>query len=217
MTGGWKVGRLGSGTTESLPGVYALPNNIVQREQSLFSSRRNAGRICGMCRRSRRIGSISGRASTPHPSRNLPPSCSAAWTGRTLRRTWRYSRRTKRCSRRRRKLVSTAIIAVLAGCRGGLLPNPSGNAEDLARFIAVPVEERLAQAKVAGDLRFLGVYDYALSVPGVPDYHEEYWPRRGVLPIPGTSDFPHSERESELNDQARAYALEYNRLLLRRP
>jgi hypothetical protein len=114
------------------------------------------------------------------------------------------------------RLFLSAILATfLAACSGGVLPRPSGNLDDLEKFIAVPVEERFAQAQAAGDLRFIGVYDFALSVPGVPNYHEEHWPGTGVLPIPGTSDFHESDRESELNEQARAYALEYNKLLLR--
>jgi hypothetical protein len=95
-----------------------------------------------------------------------------------------------------------------------LLPRPSGDLTDLEAFISVPVLERFARAQDDGDRRFLGVYDYSLCVPGVPNYHEDYWPSVGVLPIPGTSDMVQSDRESELNDQAAAYALEYNRLLL---
>jgi hypothetical protein len=110
-----------------------------------------------------------------------------------------------------------AVIALLLGCSSGAFPRPSGSVDDLAAFISVPVEERFAEAQAAGDTRFLGVYDFALSVPGVPNYHDAYWPGIGVLPIPGTSDFPQSEHESELNDQARSYALEYNKLVLRRP
>ena len=116
-----------------------------------------------------------------------------------------------------KRLGGTAAIAILLGCSSGAFPRPSGDANDLEAFISVPVQERFAQAQAAGDTRFLGVYDYALSVPGVPNYHDDYWPRRGVLPIPGTSDSVHSEHESELDDQARSYALEYNQLLLRHP
>jgi hypothetical protein len=114
-----------------------------------------------------------------------------------------------------RLLLGAILATFLAACSSGVFPRPSGNLDDLEKFIAIPVEERFAQARAAGDRRFIGVYDFALSVPGVPNYHEEYWPGTGVLPIPGTSDSHESDRESELNEKARAYALKCNALLLR--
>jgi hypothetical protein len=113
------------------------------------------------------------------------------------------------------RVFVSAIVATLlaAACESGVSPPPARNVAELEAFINVPVQERLAQARVAGDQRFLGVYDYALSIPGGPDNGSAAG-GRGVLPIPGTSDTPRSERESELNAKARAYALRYNELLL---
>jgi hypothetical protein len=111
-----------------------------------------------------------------------------------------------------RVLVSAVVATVLAGCHSGVAPRTTASVDDLERFIGVPLEERLAAARAAADGRFLGVYGYTLSVPGVPD-NESDAAGRGVLPIPGTSDSRRSERESELNAKALAYALRYNELL----
>jgi hypothetical protein len=104
--------------------------------------------------------------------------------------------------------------AVLLAAGGELLASDDDAVAELRAFIAVPVNHRLESALAKGDVRFLGVYGYALEVPGVPKSETDRISTNGVLPIPGTSDALVSEEHGTLNDEAREYAAQYNRLLL---
>jgi hypothetical protein len=104
--------------------------------------------------------------------------------------------------------------AVLLAAGGELLASEDDPVAELRAFIAVPVKDRLESALEAGDLRFLGVYGYALEVPGVSNSETDRISKNGVLPIPGTSDALVSEEHGALNDEAREYAAQYNGLLL---
>ena len=84
----------------------------------------------------------------------------------------------------------------------------ASDAEKIRAFLAVPLETRLEGALDTSDRRYLGVYGYSLEVPGVPASEVPH-PEGTVLAIPGTSD----DGDLDLNDRARAYAAEYNRLL----
>lgn len=105
-------------------------------------------------------------------------------------------------------------VAVLLAAAGELLASEADPVAELRAFIAVPVEDRLESALGAGDVRFLGVYGYALEVPGVPKSETDRISKNGTLPIPGTSDALVSEEHGTLNDEAREYAAQYNGLLL---
>jgi len=104
--------------------------------------------------------------------------------------------------------------AVVLAAGGELLASDDGPVAELRAFIAVPVKDRLESALGAGDLRFLGVYGYALEVPGVPKSEADRISKNGVLPIPGTSDALVSEEHGGLNDEVREYAAQYNGLVL---
>ncbi len=67
----------------------------------------------------------------------------------------------------------------------------------------------------SGDNRFVGVWGYALEVPGVPDYDELYSESNGVKVIAGTSDnFEVMGDDAYHNTFSRNYARGYNSLLL---
>lgn len=83
------------------------------------------------------------------------------------------------------------------------------DADDIREFLAVPIETRVSSAIKAGDHRYLGVNGYALEVPGFADAS---FPAGAVLVIPGTSD----DGDPALNESAREYAAQYNRLLKER-
>jgi hypothetical protein len=112
------------------------------------------------------------------------------------------------------------FFAVLAGAlllSGGddLVAIENDSVVELRAFISVPVRDRLDSALGAHDLRFLGVYGYSLEVPGVPETEAARISKNGVLAIPGTSDAVVSEEHGTLDEKARAYATEYNALLVR--
>ena len=65
-----------------------------------------------------------------------------------------------------------------------------------------------------GDLRFVGLMGYALSVPGVPDFEEKYSRSNGVKIIEGTSDSYNNTAELLENEFYEEYAKRYNALLL---
>ena len=99
--------------------------------------------------------------------------------------------------------VSTAVCLVLLASSA-----IASDADEIRDFLSVPVHARLTAALEAKDHRYLGVYGFSLEVPGVPD-SELRGSENPVLVIPGTSD----HGEFELNERARKYAAEYNRLL----
>ena len=110
--------------------------------------------------------------------------------------------------------VALLASVVLLAAGGEVLAREGDPVAELRAFIAVPVKDRLESALAAPDLRFLGVYGYALEVPGVPKSETGRISKYGVLPIPGTSDALASEEHGTLNDEAREYAAQYNALLL---
>jgi hypothetical protein len=100
------------------------------------------------------------------------------------------------------------LLAVLL-----LAPSSSfaGQASTLRAFLSVPVPERLEGALRERDYRVLGVAGFTVETPGVTGELARVY---GILIIPGTSDGIESPEHGELNERARAYALEYNRALL---
>lgn len=72
----------------------------------------------------------------------------------------------------------------------------------------------LAQSIMRGDLRFVGIYGYALSVPGVAGgAGSRIVALKGVNAVEGTSDFIGPE-QARLQPLAVRYAARYNTLLL---
>jgi len=73
----------------------------------------------------------------------------------------------------------------------------------------------LRQAVLRHDLRFIGIHDFSLSVPGTPgDGFNPLVDLKGINAVEGTSDSPQTGQESRLQDIAERYALRYNRSLL---
>lgn len=67
-------------------------------------------------------------------------------------------------------------------------------------------------AYASGDRKLLGVYGYALEVPGLSGNPDNY--RYGIRPLDGTSDTACDDQERSLNSNARAYAKKYNEEIL---
>lgn len=65
------------------------------------------------------------------------------------------------------------------------------------------------QALKAHDLRFLGIYDFSVDVPGM-DAHKDAVRERGVKMIDGTTDAPCDEEHGKMIKDVRRYAESYN-------
>jgi len=84
----------------------------------------------------------------------------------------------------------------------------------LGKYAHANPEKDFETARRKGDLRFVGMMGYGLSVPGVPDYEKTYAKSVGVKIIPGTTDAITSQKQSQLEEAVRLYAKRYNQLLL---
>ncbi|MEO8896298.1 MAG: hypothetical protein ABI450_10490 [Rhizomicrobium sp.] len=81
------------------------------------------------------------------------------------------------------------------------------------------VKTAASDAKAAlarGDKRLLAVYGFTLSVPGGPQQGDAHIWRdtTGLRILDGTSDAIHGEAGRRFNDNARAYAEKYNKVML---
>jgi hypothetical protein len=76
-----------------------------------------------------------------------------------------------------------------------------------------PVSD-FATAKAKGDVAFLGMKGYAITVPGVPDYDEKYAKFAGVKVIRGTTDAIKTDGQRRIQDAVQNYAERYNHLVL---
>ncbi|PMQ03730.1 hypothetical protein DyAD56_18670 [Dyella sp. AD56] len=65
------------------------------------------------------------------------------------------------------------------------------------------------QALKAHDLRFLGIYDFSIDVPGM-DAHKDAVRERGIKMIEGTTDAPCDEEHGKMIKDVRRYAESYN-------
>lgn len=115
-------------------------------------------------------------------------------------------------------------VLVLGGCAGRQTLDYSGatSVDHSTRVQRLRWLERadpardLAAAWARGDRRFVAVYDFSATVPGVPTGVVRPRDRGAVRFLEGTSDMPASAEEERLNALARDYAARYNRLLLAR-
>jgi hypothetical protein len=85
----------------------------------------------------------------------------------------------------------------------------------MPRYAAANPVRDFRDAVGRGDHYFVGLYGFALEVPGVDDYHERYADRVPVRMIEGTSDAIKSAEFGRLNDACREYAYEFNRRMRR--
>jgi hypothetical protein len=86
--------------------------------------------------------------------------------------------------------------------------------DSLRKYAKADPDSDFTKARQSGDLRFMGMMGYGLSVPGVPDYEKVYAKSVGVKIIPGTTDAIMSEEQRHLRDAVRLYAKKYNELVL---
>lgn len=102
------------------------------------------------------------------------------------------------------RLVRLAVLVLfITSCSEDV--EPSFTLNDL--YYADPtVDAHKAMAK--GNLKVYGVYDYALTTPGIK---RECVNKTDIIPIEGTSDAVQSYKESQFNTLARLYAEYYNR------
>lgn len=67
-----------------------------------------------------------------------------------------------------------------------------------------------------GDMRFIGIYNWSVICPGVPEDDDALVRKYGVREIDGTSDVIEGEKHDQLVDAATAYAKSYNKALLKK-
>lgn len=84
----------------------------------------------------------------------------------------------------------------------------------LRKYAQADPNHDFAVACRTGDVRFIGMMGYGLSVPGVPNYEKVYAKSVGVKIIPGTTDAITNEQQRQLQDAVRFYAKKYNELVL---
>ena len=104
------------------------------------------------------------------------------------------------------KEISCVIVfLIICGCQGDF--SGTTEAETAWLYKADPLEE-LKEAIKLNDYRFIGIYRYSLTVPGVPlkciDLETD------VRPIKGTSDAFSSYEEEKFNAIATVYADYYS-------
>ena len=86
---------------------------------------------------------------------------------------------------------------------------------ELTRLRAASPEQDFERAWANEDTRFIGVYGFSVSLPGVPKERiRAAIMSSKVSAIEGTNDFIQFPEQEELNSLATRYALRYNRLLL---
>jgi hypothetical protein len=87
------------------------------------------------------------------------------------------------------------------------------NDSELSRLKdANPVDDA-NEAIRRNDLRFLAVRGYAVTVPGIDDYHERFAEKYKYRIIEGTTDTPKDNEGFKLQDRASEYAKSYNRVI----
>jgi hypothetical protein len=112
--------------------------------------------------------------------------------------------------------AAVSALLVAAGCVQQEYGLPPGDCRFLISLRVENAEFDANAAVIAKDFRLLGVYGYALEVPGL--YFYDYYTAldRGELrTIECTGDGIVSPRHERLNDNAYEYAKRYNTVVLR--
>ena len=84
------------------------------------------------------------------------------------------------------------------------------NSIELRRLIDASPTDDAKEAIRRNDLRFLAARGYALTVPGIDDYHERFSEKYKYRIIEGTTDTPKDNEGFRLQDRAIEYAKSYN-------
>jgi len=84
------------------------------------------------------------------------------------------------------------------------------NSAELRRIKNASPTDDAYEAIRRNDFRFLAVKGYALTVPGIDDYHEWFGLKHKYRIIEGTTDTPRDNEDFRLQDRAIEYAKSYN-------
>ena len=88
---------------------------------------------------------------------------------------------------------------------------------ELARLQTAAPEQDFATAWANQNTKFIGVYGFTLTLPGVPENRKPALiDKYGVNPVKGTGDYIEFPQTARLNAVATKYATRYNQLLLRK-
>lgn len=119
-----------------------------------------------------------------------------------------------------RVAILSLIALLVAGCAEPRHTSPSlpltsnsGGEQKLRWLYSANPQRDLKEALSRGDRRFIGVYGFAPTVPGIGP-ENPLCKRYGVRYLEGTSDAITSEEDYKLNDLAEKYAEKYNLLLV---
>ena len=115
-------------------------------------------------------------------------------------------------------LVLTASLLLSACTHPAATCDPSSQSEhsvSLGKLKALKLNnatEDATNAFAKGDTRLLGVYGFALEVPGY--LGDPYSHKSSIRILDGTGDAFCTKEEQDLNHNARAYAKKYNQTML---
>jgi hypothetical protein len=115
------------------------------------------------------------------------------------------------------------LSGVLIGCSSAKQPqdrlhmqqHTAHSARELKRYETADPNADLQAAIKKGDLRFLAIKGYTLTVPGVEDYKSKYANKYSYRILEGTSDVVNGPEDLRFQSIAQRYAEKYNRLLLK--
>lgn len=106
-------------------------------------------------------------------------------------------------------IACLVILAVFIKAR----PQRGSYSDQIRQLRTADIKADVHTALLNGDVRFVGVMEDGLSVPGVPSELLPM-PENKVRIIPNTSDAIESQEHLRLQGAARAYAEAYNKELL---
>lgn len=109
-----------------------------------------------------------------------------------------------------KKIFLLISLLVIYGCQNSEFDTTSKDMDWLYR--ANPIDD-FEKAVKHNDYRFVGIYGYSITVPGIPLKCLNI--KKDVKPIEGTSDSSSSYEERKFNAIARVYADDYNFQLLK--
>lgn len=112
---------------------------------------------------------------------------------------------------------SLALVACghsAAGCDSSALSSHSKGLDELRVLNPINAASDADRAYARGDARLIGVYGFALEVPGYDG--DPYAHKADIRMLDGTGDAYCTEEEADLNHSARVYALKYNEVMLSR-
>lgn len=101
-----------------------------------------------------------------------------------------------------------------AGCDPAALSKHSKGLDELRALNPINAPTDADRAYARGDARLIGVYGFALEVPGYDG--DPYAHKVDIRMLDGTGDAYCTKEEADLNHSARVYARKYNEVMLSR-